>query len=61
MRAKEFQLWTLTGRDNATGLVSCDDGNGRIVYEQVLDFTDFLEPALKLYFCNRKILLPSGY
>ena len=58
---EEFQLWTLSVRDNATGVVTCDDGNGRIVYEQALNFTDFPEPGIKLYFCNGTILLPSEY
>jgi hypothetical protein len=48
-------------RDNATGVVTCDDGNGRIVYEQTLSFTDFPEPRIKLYFCNGTISLPSEY
>ena len=61
VHAEEFQLWTLAVRDNATGNVTCDDGNGRIVYEQALSFTDFPEPGIKLYFCNGTILLPSEY
>ncbi len=61
VRSEEFQLWTLTVRDNAIGVVTCNDGNGRIVYEQLLDFTDFPEPGIKLYFCNGTILLSSEY
>lgn len=61
VRAEEFQLWTLSVRDNATGVVTCDDGNGRIVYEQTLNFTDFPEPGIRLYFCSGTILLPSEY
>ena len=48
-------------RDNATGVVICEDGNERLVYEQALNFTDFPEPGVKLYFCNGTILLPSEY
>lgn len=61
VRAEEFQLWTLSVRENATGVVTCDDGNGNIVYEQALNFTDFPEPGIRLYFCNGTILLPSEY
>jgi hypothetical protein len=61
VRVEEFQLWTLKVRDNATGVVSSDDGYRRIIYKQALDFTDFPERDVKLYFCNRKIPLPSGY
>lgn len=60
VRAEEFQLWVLTVKDDATGLVTCDDGNGHIVYEQALNFTDFPE-GIRLYFCNGTILLPSEY
>ena len=29
VRAEEFQLWSLSVQENATALVTCDDGNGR--------------------------------
>jgi hypothetical protein len=61
VRAEEFQLWTLAVREDATGVVTCDDGNGRIVYEQTLNFTDFPDPGIRLYFCNGTVLLPSEY
>lgn len=61
VRAEEFQLWTLVVRDNADGVVTCDDGNGNVAYEQALDYTDFPEPGIKLYFCNGTILLPGEY
>lgn len=61
VRAEEFQLWTLAVQDNTTGVVSCDDGNGRIVYKQTLTFTHFPAPGIKLYFCNGTILLPNEY
>jgi hypothetical protein len=48
-------------RDGATGVVTCDDENGTVVYEQAPNFTDFPEPGIKLYFCNATILLPSEY
>jgi hypothetical protein len=61
VRAEEFQLWTLAVRENATGVVTCDDGNGHLVYEQVLNFTDFPEPGIRLYCCKGTILLPGEY
>ena len=61
VRAEEFQLWVLTVRKDASGLVVCEDGNGNIVYEQALNSTDFPEPGIRLYFCNGTILLPSEY
>lgn len=59
--AEEFQLWVLTVGDDASGSLVCDDGNGNIVYKQELDYTDFPGPGIRLYFCNRTILLPIEY
>jgi len=41
IRAEKFQLWTISARERATGNVTCEDGNGNVVYEQALNFTDF--------------------
>lgn len=61
VRKEEFQLWILTVGKDAAGELICDDGNGKIVYKQVLDYTDFPEPGIRLYFCNETIVLPSEY
>jgi hypothetical protein len=58
---RKFQLWALMGGENAIGVVTCDDGNDCIAYEQALNFTDFPEPGIRLYFCNGTILLPNDY
>ena len=58
---EEFQVWTLKVNPDSTALLTCDDGNGRIVYEQALSFSDFPMPEVKLYFCNNVIMLPSEY
>ncbi len=59
VRKEEFQLWILTVRKGASGQLICDDGYGNIVYKQGLDYTDFPELGIRLYFCNGTILLPS--
>jgi len=56
-----FQVWKLSVRDNRTGTLTCDDGNGNIVYRQELDYTDFPLPEITLYFTDNTILLPSKY
>lgn len=61
VKVEEFQLWVLEVRDNSTGNVTCDDGNGNVVYRQELSFTDFPKPGIRLYFCNGTIMLPSEY
>ena len=60
--AEEFQLWKLAvNLDQHTGVLTCDDGNGNIVYSKRIPFTDFPLQEISLYFCNNTILLPSEY
>ncbi len=59
--AEGFQLWKLTVEDDRTALLVCEDGNGRRVYAQAIDYTDFPLPQIKLYFTGGVILLPSEY
>ena len=61
VRKEEFQHWILTVGKDASGQLICDNGNGNIVYKHDLDYTDFPEPGIRLYFCNGIILLPSEY
>ncbi|OQW36218.1 MAG: hypothetical protein A4E19_00765 [Nitrospira sp. SG-bin1] len=42
-------------------LLTCDDGNGHIVYDQSVPYTDFPLPEVKPYFCNNVIMLPGEY
>jgi len=37
-------------RNDRAGTLTCDDGNGNIVYRQERDFTDFPLPEIALYF-----------
>jgi hypothetical protein len=59
--AEEFQLWTLKVAGDNTALLSCDDGNGRIVYSKQIAFTDFPTCGMKFYVCNSVIMLPGEY
>ena len=61
VKAEEFQVWTLKVNPDSTALLTCDDGNKRIVYSQSIPFTDFPLPEVKLYFCNNVIMLTSEY
>ena len=53
---EEFQLWKLTVKDDRTAVLTCDDGNGKVV-----EYTDFPLPEISLYYTNKTILLPSEY
>jgi len=59
--AEEFQLWTLAVNLDQTGIITCDDGNGQVVYTKRLEYTDFPMSEIKLYCINNTILLPSEY
>jgi len=59
--AEEFQHWTLKVKPDHTARLTCDDGNGRVVYTKQLTFTDFPLDEISFYVCNNTILLPSEY
>ena len=70
VKAEPFQVWTLKVHGNQKGSVICDDGNGKEIYRQDLDHTDFPLPEMKLYCCadgtlgdgvECVILLPAEY
>jgi len=57
--AEEFQLWKLTVNPDRTATLTCDDGNGSVVYTKRIEYTDFPLDEITLYFTNNVILLPS--
>ena len=59
--AEEFQVWTLKVRDDRTATLTCDDGNGTIVFSKEIEFTDFPLPEITLWFANNTIYLPSEH
>jgi hypothetical protein len=59
--AEEFQVWKLTVRPEKTAALTCDDGNGNIVFSKEIPFTDFPLETITLYFANNVIHLPSEY
>ncbi len=58
--AEAFQLWSLSVTGNTARLV-CDDGNGNVLLQKAIDFTDFPEPGIKFYYTAGVLLLPSEY
>jgi hypothetical protein len=60
VKAEPFQVWNLAVSD-AKGILTCDDGNGNIVYTKQIPFTDFPLPEIKFYFTDNVILLPGEY
>ena len=49
------------GQDgDQTGAVTCDDGNGRVVFSKELEYTDFPPDGITLWYTTHTILLPQG-
>jgi hypothetical protein len=61
VRAEEFQVWKLTVAADRTALAVADDGNGREVARQVIEFTDFPLDEMTLWLVNGTLLLPGEY
>ena len=59
--AEEFQVWTLNVQPDQTATLTCDDGNGNVVFTKQIPYTDFPLDTVKLYFANDVIHLPSEY
>ncbi len=58
---EEFQVWTLVVRPDTTATLTCEDGNGHVVFTKKLDSTDFPLEGITLWFTDNTILLPSEY
>jgi hypothetical protein len=61
VKAESFQKWVLKRQQNDAFVATCDDGNGRIVTEQEIPFSNFSDDLLTLYFTEGVLLLPSEY
>jgi hypothetical protein len=62
IKAEEFQVWKLqVVEGGGKGEITATDGNDRVIHSQVVDFTDFPEPGITLWFTDNVILLPSEY
>jgi hypothetical protein len=60
VKAEEFQSWKLVVT-NSTATLSCDDGNGNVVFSKHIEFTDFPLPEIELWVEGNVILLPSEH
>lgn len=59
--AEEFQVWTLTIAEDRTATAVSDDGNGREIVRQVIEYTDFPLTEFKLYLDQGTLMLPGEY
>lgn len=59
--AEGFQVWRLAVAADNTAILTCDDGNDRVVFTKKLSFTDFPLDEIRFYLVDNTILLPSEY
>jgi len=59
--AVEFQVWRLAVNPDQTAILTCDDGNNRVVFTKQIEYTDFPLTEIRFYFTNSTILLPNEY
>jgi hypothetical protein len=58
---EEFQVWTLVVHADRGATLTCDDGNGRVVFKKQVPFTDFPLDEVSLWFTKNVIYLPSEH
>ena len=61
LAAEEFQSWKLNVNSDHTATLTCEDGNGGVVFTKAIEYTDFPLAEITLFFLNNTILLPSEY
>lgn len=60
LNMEEFRVWALNV-SGQVGQLTCDDGNGNVLLQKVIEFTDFPDSRIKFYCTENVILLPSEY
>lgn len=55
-----MKVWTLKKREK-DWLVTCNEGNGKLLAKQVIEYSDFPLDSIQLYLIDKVLLLPSEY
>lgn len=56
---EQFQVWTLTVKEDNTAQLVVGDGNNTIIATKDIAYTDLPLPEITLWFENNVIMLPS--
>ena len=56
-----FQHWKLRVNEDNSATLSCDDGNGNIIKQWEIDYTDFPLSEIRFYLIDKVLMLPSEY
>lgn len=57
---ESFQVWTLTVTGDSARLTG-DDGNGTVIAEQKIDYTNSPLPEIRFFLTSKVLMLPSEY
>jgi hypothetical protein len=60
LKKEEFVVVTTKVKDHKA-VVTYDDGNGKVLYEQNYEYTDLPDGEFKMYHSNGVLMLPSEY
>lgn len=60
LKSAPFQVWKIFVADSRA-VIKVDDGNGKILKEFKIPYTDFPLTEFMLYFTDNVLLLPSEY
>lgn len=62
LRKEAFQVWTLqVDKEKKSAVLRAADGNGNVLHEQAIAFTDFPLDEIKFYRADGVLMLPSEY
>ncbi|MDP3737551.1 MAG: hypothetical protein Q8R02_09185 [Hyphomonadaceae bacterium] len=61
LREAEFQVWTLTVREDRSATLVGSDGDNNRIYNQQIPWTDFALTSVTLWFANNTLYLPSEH
>jgi hypothetical protein len=61
IRAEPFQHWKLTIADDRTARLVCENGNGKVILRQIIDYTDFPLSQIAFYLTDNVLMLPGEY
>jgi len=59
---QEYTFWTLkVDLEKKSGVLTADDGNGKEIHREEIEYTDFPEPEIKVWFEYGVLILPSEH
>ena len=61
LKAEEFLTIIIEVSDDHKAVVTYDDGNGNVLFQQKYEYTDFPVGSMKLFYSHGVLMLPEEY